>query len=236
MYGNRSTFALTCEIYENYSAWQTKPGPEPNTWWSIGVLQYFNPDPNRIEQVINRWLPTIFFIGGRAISEAHDLAVSSLILQKNSIGKGSTVWVNVTIANKGMYSETFNVTLSANSTVIETRTNITLSTGETKTLKLYWNTTHFDYGVYDLTAATTPSQGEAFTADNILATSATLTIMGDVNRDMHVNITDAIVLSTAFGLKEGQPGWIGECDLNGDASVNILDAIALALNFGKQKQ
>jgi len=89
--------------------------------------------------VISRWLPPIFYIGGREISEACDLAVLSLILQKNNIGKGSIAWVNVTIANNGSYVGAFNVTLSANSIVIETRTNITLSTGETKTLRLYWN-------------------------------------------------------------------------------------------------
>ncbi|MEM2568312.1 MAG: M14 family zinc carboxypeptidase, partial [Candidatus Bathyarchaeia archaeon] len=43
MYGNRSVFAFTCEIYVNNSAWQYEPGPEPNTWWEKGVFQFFNP-------------------------------------------------------------------------------------------------------------------------------------------------------------------------------------------------
>jgi len=234
MYGNRSTFALTCEIYENYSAWQTKPGPEPNTWWSLGVLQYFNPDPAQIEQVIIRWLPTIFYTAERAISEAHSVAVSSLILQKVIIGKGSVIWVNATIANNGSYAETFNVTLDVNSTTIETKENVALLAGETRILRFYWNTTTFDYGVYSLAVAATPPQGETHTSDNVLATSATVTVMGDVNGDMRVNITDAIAVSTVFGLREDQSGWRGECDLNGDARVNILDAIALATSFGTQ--
>lgn len=236
MYGNRSTFALTCEIYENYSAWQTEPGPEPNTWWSKGILQYFNPDPNQIEHVIKRWLPTIFYTAERAISEAHNIKVSGLTLQKRNVAKGSVVWVNATVVNNGSYVETFNVTLDVNSTIIETKENITLLSGETRELRFYWNTTYFDYGVYALEAVATLPEKETFTADNVLATSATVTIMGDVNGDMHVNITDAIMLSIAFGLKEGQLGWIGEPDLNNDANVNILDAIVLALNFGKQTQ
>lgn len=49
--------------------------------------------------------------------------------------------------------------------------------------------------------AATPSQGEAFTADSTLATSATVMIMGDVNGDMRVNIIDAIAVSDVFGLR-----------------------------------
>jgi hypothetical protein len=197
-------------------------------------LQYFNPDPDQIEQVIIRWLPAIFYTAERAIGEAHSVAVSSLILQKMIIGKGSVIWVNATIANNGSYAETFNVTLYVNSTTIETKENVTLLEGETRILRFYWNTTTFDYGVYSLAVSATPPQGETHTSDNVLATSATVTVMGDVNGDMHVNITDAIAVSTVFGLKEDQLGWRGECDLNGDASVNILDAIALAKSFGTQ--
>ena len=186
--------------------------------------------------MVNRWLPTIFYTIERAIGEAHSVAVSDLILQKMIIGKGSVIWVNATIANNGSYAETFNVTLDVNSTTIETKENVTLLAGETRILRFYWNTTAFDYGVCSLAVSATPPQGETHTSDNVQATGVTVTVRGDVNGDMRVNITDAIAMSTVFGLKEGQTGWRGECDLNGDASVNILDAIALATNLGTQVQ
>ena len=69
MYANRSTFALTCEIYGNVSAWHLEPGPEPDTWWMKGVFQFFNPDPSQIETVIQRWLPVFTYITNRAITE-----------------------------------------------------------------------------------------------------------------------------------------------------------------------
>lgn len=74
MYDNRSAFALTCEIYTNYSAWQYEPVPgQPDTYWERGVFQYFNPDPSRIETVIQRWLPVFTYITNRAITQVGDL-------------------------------------------------------------------------------------------------------------------------------------------------------------------
>jgi len=70
MYGNRSTFALTCEIYTNTSAWQREPGPYPDSWWERGVLQAFSPNPSDIEIVIKRWLPVFTYITNRAIIES----------------------------------------------------------------------------------------------------------------------------------------------------------------------
>ena len=67
MYGNRSTLALTCEIYGNSSAWEYEPGPYPDTVWEKGITQYFNPDPNDIEAEIQRWFPVFSYIITRAL-------------------------------------------------------------------------------------------------------------------------------------------------------------------------
>jgi hypothetical protein len=70
MYGNRSTFAFTCEIYTNGSAWQYEPGPLPGQRWEKGVFELFNPKPAEIETVVERWLPVFFSLANRAIVEA----------------------------------------------------------------------------------------------------------------------------------------------------------------------
>jgi hypothetical protein len=70
MYGNRSTLALTAEIYGNDSAWQYEPGPQPGTYWEKGVFEFFNPHPSNIEVVVTRWLPTFTYVTNRAIAEA----------------------------------------------------------------------------------------------------------------------------------------------------------------------
>lgn len=68
MYGNRSTLALTCEIYTNGSAWQYEPGSTEDFSWEKGVFQFFNPDPNNIESTLQRWMPVFFYISNKAIT------------------------------------------------------------------------------------------------------------------------------------------------------------------------
>lgn len=65
-YGNRSTLAFTCEIYQNNSGWQYEPGPYPNSFWERGITQAFNPEPRNIETTIQRWLPVFTYITERA--------------------------------------------------------------------------------------------------------------------------------------------------------------------------
>ena len=70
MYPNISRFPFTCEIYANESAWQYEPGPEPDTYWERGILQYFNPDSSQIKTVFEQWLPVFTYLANRSIFEA----------------------------------------------------------------------------------------------------------------------------------------------------------------------
>ena len=70
MYGNRSTFAFTCEIYTNSSAWQYEPDITTDFSWEKGVSQFFNPDPNKMENTLRRWMPVFFYISNRAVGRA----------------------------------------------------------------------------------------------------------------------------------------------------------------------
>jgi hypothetical protein len=67
MYGNGGTFAFTCEIYTNESAWQYEPGSLPNQRWEKGVFEFFNPEPAEIETVVERWLPVFVNLTERAV-------------------------------------------------------------------------------------------------------------------------------------------------------------------------
>jgi len=149
MYGNRSTFAFTCEIYTNQSAWQYEPGPEPNTWWEKGVFQFFNPHPSQIETVIQRWLPVFTYITNKAITEFqyHNIAVTNLTPLKTIVGQGNTININVTVENSCDFTEFFNVTLYANTTEIGTK-QITLTSLNSTTLTFTWDTTGFAKGNY----------------------------------------------------------------------------------------
>jgi hypothetical protein len=59
-------------------------------------------------------------------------------------------------------------------------------------------------------------------------------IPGDINGDGVVDIYDALLASTAFGSKPGDPNWNPAADLNGDGIIDIYDMIILAGHFGQK--
>jgi hypothetical protein len=58
-------------------------------------------------------------------------------------------------------------------------------------------------------------------------------LLGDLNLDRTVDISDAILAALAFGSYPGHPDWNSQADLNHDSIVDIFDIIILANNFGK---
>lgn len=56
---------------------------------------------------------------------------------------------------------------------------------------------------------------------------------GDVNGDGYVNMTDADLVTAAFGSVPGAPNWNMAADLNQNNIVNAADANIVAANFGR---
>lgn len=232
MYGNRSAYALTCEIYSNSSAWEYEPGPYPNSLWEKGIFQAFNPDPEDIETVVQRWLPVFTYITDRSIMDAHNLAATSMALSRTIIGQGYSTRINVTVANQGDFPETLNVTVYANSTQIATQTMI-LAERQTTTLTFTWDTTGFDRGTYEVSAYLSPVEGETQTGNNLVVRQVFVTIAGDVDGDRDVDIFDIVRMATTYG-QPVQPTWPRPpSDIDGDGDVDIFDIVAAASNYGK---
>ena len=165
----------------------------------------------------------------------HDIAVIDVKPWKTMVGQNRTCKINVTITNEGNFTETFDVTLYANTTIIGTHLNITLPSGYTIIISFIWNTTGFAKGNYTISAYAHPVPSETDTSDNLLTDGwIILTILGDLNGDYKVDILDAIMLSKAFGSCPGDPNWNPNADLVEDSIVDILDAIALAKTFGQE--
>jgi hypothetical protein len=168
----------------------------------------------------------------------HDVAVTNVTTSKDgcrpmpTVSGDSFAKVNVTVLNKGNFTETdINVTVYANTTSFASQ-NVTLSSGNSMTITFTWNTTGFAYGNYTISAYAWPVPGETNTANNNL-TGATVqvTIPGDVNGDGTVNILDAIQVSNSFLATPSSSNWNPNADINSDNVVNILDAIILANHF-----
>ncbi|MEM3697926.1 MAG: M14 family zinc carboxypeptidase, partial [Candidatus Bathyarchaeia archaeon] len=235
MYGNRSTFALTCEIYTNNSAWQYEPGPESDTWWEKGVFQFFNPDPNQIETVIQKWLPVFTYMANRAITEAYNTATTDITPLKTIVGQGYTINITVTVANKGEFTETFNVTLYANTTEIETK-EITLESGASKTLTFTWNTTDYAKGNYTISAYAWPVLGETDTVDNTFTDGwVIVSVKGDITGpegypDGICDMRDIYGLVLRYMRPDRyDPNW----DINDDGVIDMKDIYTAVLNYCK---
>ncbi len=88
----------------------------------------------------------------------HDVAVISLDAPAE-VTLGDLITINVTVANEGNFTETFNITVYANATEIETQKVTDLASGyATSPLAFSWNTTDAAEGNYTLTANATVLQ------------------------------------------------------------------------------
>jgi hypothetical protein len=175
-------------------------------------------------------------LGGTVIvTEAdHDITVTNITSDKIFIGQGYSSNITVTIGNLGGYTETFNTTVYADQTAIDTPINTTLTSGSFTAFTFTWSTTGFAYGNYTLSGYAWLTPGETNTANNNSTSGVvTVTIPGDINGDGTVDIYDAILLSNAFNSFAGGPNWNPNADINGDGIVDIYDAIIVAGHFGQ---
>ena len=161
-----------------------------------------------------------------------DIAVVNLTCTKTTIAEGISLPVNVTVENQGSLTESISLTVYANTTILHTET-IILGTGTNQTITFIWNTVGFTKGQYVLNASILPLPFETDISDNTLQLGVTLTIQGDINGDMKVDIYDAILLANSYNAHPGYPNWNPNADVNNDNVVDIYDAIATANNYGK---
>jgi len=163
----------------------------------------------------------------------HDVAVTNVTSSKTVVCQGYSLNINVTAANHGGYTETFNVTVYVNTTSIATQT-VTLRSISSTTITFTWNTSGFVKGNYTIKAYAWPVLGETDTLDNTFPNGMILvTISGDINGDTYVNAKDAVLLGVAFNSKKGDPSYNPNADINDDDWVNAKDAIILGKNFNE---
>lgn len=233
MYGNRSTFSLTCEIYSNDSAWRYEPGPEPNTWWESGITQAFNPDPSQIKATIQRWLPVFTYVISRAITEAYDIAVTDIKTSYPIVRQGASLDVNVTVTNQGMFTETFNVTLYANTTIMTSQV-VMLENDTSESITFTWNTSGFSLGNHAIWAYAEPVLGEEHISDNTRAYGALyISWRYDPTGDGYCGVDDIFEVAAHFATEPSDLGWNPIYDLGNDDFVGVDDIFEMAQHFGE---
>ena len=164
---------------------------------------------------------------------SHDVAVATII-PRNVVGQGYTTYPNVTVINYGTDTETFNITIHANATLIAI-TNVALSSKSSNTITFTWNTTDFPLGNYTLTAHATPVFSEAYTVDNtfVYGWVTVIHILGDMDSDYDVDIFDIVRIATIYGVVKPDPAYDPNCDIDGDGDIDIFDIVAAASHYGE---
>ena len=161
-----------------------------------------------------------------------DVAVTNVNPLKTIVGQDYNMRVNVTVANQGDYTETFNMTLYANTTAIN-QTEITLTSGTSTTITLTWNTTGIAKGNYTISAYAWPVPGETDTADNTYINGLVLvTIPGDVDGDFDVDIYDVVKITGIYGSKKTDPEFNPNSDLDDDDEITIYDVVRCTSHYG----
>jgi ABC-type transport system substrate-binding protein len=180
----------------------------------------------------------------------YDVTVSAVAASKTVVGQDYPMAVGVAIENRGNFTETFNITVYANATVIGSG-NVTLPAGSSTTVSFTWDTTGFAYGNYSVSAYALPVEGETCTGDNALSGGTVIVShMGDVTGDGKCDIEDLARVSSAYGsLRVNDPNdprygqyWhdiacqtcphTPNADITNDGIVDIADLARTSGNFG----
>jgi hypothetical protein len=171
-------------------------------------------------------------------SATQDVAVTNVVIGKTIICQDYSGNITVTAANFGSITETFNVTLYANTTYV-TSQNVTLSSGNSVNVAFTWNTTGFAYGNYTLSAYAWPVPGETNTANNNCTGGwVFVALVGDVTGpngvpDGKVDIRDVHYVAMYYGTTPSSPNWNPNADINNDGKVDIRDVHIAATNYGE---
>ena len=88
----------------------------------------------------------------------HDINITKVIATPTEVIIGDNVAINVDILNEGTTSETFNVSVYYDATLIETKTGIFLGVGANTTVSFTWTTTV--NGTFTISAKVPPVPGE----------------------------------------------------------------------------
>ena len=194
-----------------------------------GIITEYRPDGTR-RGYANTETTSIVVI---ALMACIDVAVVNVEPYKIIMGQNSTTKIDVTVSSLGGAAGSFNVTLYANATVIQTQTRSLLS-GTSANVTFNWNATDIQLGNYTLRAEASRVDNETILTNNELTDGMiTISIPGDINADGKVNILDISLTAKAYNSRLGDEIWDSNADVNEDGTINILDISAIAKEYGK---
>ena len=134
--------------------------------------------------------------------------------------------VLIAVENQGSYTESFNVSVFCDDTIIllpdgKNYTTTTLTSGNSTTLTITWNTTGVAKGNYTITAKATQLPGETDTTDNTYIDGwVIVTWLGDLDGDFDVDqfdfwhFCDAFIDYYKIHVKDPLCDFDDDCDID----------------------
>jgi len=166
-----------------------------------------------------------------------DVAITALAFSNDHPKQGDNITITVVVLNNGTIPETFDVTITFDSTSIGTINVAALAAGSSKTLTLEWNSSAGSVGKHTIAASATVVPFDIDPSNNSKDKSITLmSLTGpntDLNGDGKVDMKDIGQVAEAFGTSEGQSRWNSAADVNADGIVNLFDVALVAKDFWK---
>jgi len=138
------------------------------------------------------------------------------------VGQGNNLLISVMIMNYGLYSETFNVTVYANATSIQTQ-SVILNSLDSVAVAFAWNTSGFARA-YIISVDSTQVAGETELTDNTFVHGIVkVSCIGDINGDYAAEAKDFVLVKKAIPSTPGSPKWNSNADVNDDLVVDAKD-------------
>jgi len=161
------------------------------------------------------------------------VAVTDVTTSKTIVGQGFTLSIYAKILNHGLDDEVSTVTVYANTTIIATL-KVTLTNRNFTTTSFTWNTMGVAKGNYTIMVKTSPVPDESDTLDNTFIDGwITVAIVGDINADGIVDISDIYLIALAFGAMPPDPNYRPNLDIIYDQIIDISDIYTAAIHFGE---
>jgi hypothetical protein len=216
--------------------WNTTGVPEGN-YTITGVASIVPYESNTTNNI---------YVDGivQVVTIIHDVAITNVTPSRSWVYYGNLLKINVTAANLGNVSESFNVTAYADNDTIGMSSVTNLASNTQIIITFIWNTTGTQLcHNYTISGVASLVPHEYNVTNNIYIDGVvTVRMLGDVNGDGVVDGADLAIIAKAFGsygpdfLYPGSPPhprWNFDADINGDNIVDGSDLIIATRNFGK---
>ena len=183
-------------------------------------------------------------IDGEVYGKIHDVAVINVVSSKAGcpgvgdgvpypvLCQGRTAEVNVTAENQGNNTESFDVTVYANDSIIQTFTVTNLDPSNQETRTVIWNATGWAKGNYTIKAVADQVTGEIDLGDNTFIDKWVVVVHpGDLDNSGEVDITDVVMVTGIYRAKIGDPEYNACRDVVEDGEIDISDVVAVTGHY-----